>query len=139
MTGPAHRKVAKRTPVRRFEHLVATVPEIVECGRCSAQTVTATLAGLAIACDPTPLTPEGEALSLLVGRRTYAWLPGHSLDHRGVIQINAGVADKVDVLAQHYCGQTIPETMVDRERLRRRYRPRVIEKAFGDTDLPIPF
>jgi hypothetical protein len=132
-------KITKRSKERRFEHLVTTTPEIMECGRCKAMTLGATLGGLPYACDPTPLTAEGEMLSLLVGRRTYAWRPGHYLVHRGVVHITAGYPDEVDVLAEHYCGQAIPESMTDRARLRRRYKPRTVEREFGDTDLPIPF
>lgn len=79
--------------------------------------------GLAITCDPDPLTPQGEALCLVAGRRTYAWRRGHFLTHRGRIQISAGMDARTDVLSSHQCGAPVPLMLLDRERMRKRYRP----------------
>lgn len=118
---------------------MSTTPEIAECQRCRAMAVSATSAGVRVGCDPTPLTAEGEALCLLLGRRTYTWRHGHSLDHRGVIAISAGIHPDIDVVAEHYCGQSIPASMIDRPRLVRRHRPIEAVHEFGEYAGPPPF
>jgi len=81
--------------------------------------------GLAVVCDPDPLTAQGEALCLVAGRRTYAWWHGRCLYHRARLHISAGIDDAIDVLASHECNVPIPFVLLDKERMRKRYRPHV--------------
>lgn len=55
-------------------------------------------------CDPTPLTPLGEAVALITGRTTYALTPGRDrkeLDYRDEWRI--GHPTRNPILAAHQC------------------------------------
>lgn len=72
--------------------------------------------GLAVDCDPTPLSPEGELSALLAGRRTYTlrWLgERYEIDRRDIEQITGSPAGtpRLDVLVLHACnGAPLPAT-----------------------------
>lgn len=79
------------------------------CGQVVMRGLDADVAGLPVACDPTPLDRLGEALALLGHRETFElrWTGRtYELDHRDASKIAArpaGTARHVDVLAAHSC------------------------------------
>jgi hypothetical protein len=70
--------------------------------------------GLSIDCDPTPLSPEGEAIAIYVGRRTYElrWLGDrYEIDRRDASGIRGNPIGtlRLDVLVQHeHGGRSFP-------------------------------
>jgi hypothetical protein len=78
------------------------------CPRCRAPVLTgldAEWCAISTQCDPTPLTPLGEAVALLSGRQTYTLTPGRNrkeLDYRDEWRI--AKPTKNPVLAEHKCG-----------------------------------
>lgn len=61
--------------------------------------------------DPWPIDVHGEVAALLLGRRTWSltWAgTRYELDPRTAIEISATSPDRVEVLAEHRCGQRIP-------------------------------
>lgn len=93
--------------------------QIRHCARCGLALLTgldAEMCALEAVCDPSPLSPLGEALALVEGRRTWAL---HSEGGRWVLnpreedQIIAEPATsrpRQDVLRQHRCGTPPPLT-----------------------------
>lgn len=64
-------------------------------------------------CDPWPLTPIGEALTLLAGRRTWSltFAGRYELDYRDHWRIRGlPAATRHDVLAAHECGLPPPHS-----------------------------
>lgn len=78
------------------------------CTKCKAPVIVgldADHCALTAECDPIPLTPLGEAIALITGRRTYTLTPGpdrKELDYRDEWRIQTPT--KNPILAQHKCG-----------------------------------
>lgn len=81
------------------------------CGGCGAVVmvgIDGDLAGSVATCDPTPLSPTGEALALLAGRGTFElrWIGGrYELDRRDAFRIRGSPAgtNGIDILVRHDC------------------------------------
>lgn len=92
------------------------------CPTCQQLTLvglSADRAALATRCDPTPLSPLGEALAQVVDRSTFALFKSgdrlelHARDSFGIAGSPAGSprAARFDVLAEHQCGApALPST-----------------------------
>ena len=87
------------------------------CPRCGAWTIAgvdADILALEAHCDPTPLTPLGEALALATGRRTVELIHTrgrYELEQRWADHIAgrpAGAGRRYDVLAEHRHHDPIP-------------------------------
>ena len=66
--------------------------------------------GLDAWCEPTPLSPAGEAQALLGGRATWDLYAGTGLTYRtpSAIRYRPAGDDRRPVLAEHVCGQPLP-------------------------------
>lgn len=87
--------------------------------------------GLSTWCEPTPLSPSGEAEALLSGRATWDLFGGSGLTYRRAAAIAYRPAGdhRRPVLAEHLCGQSLPAAWL---------APRVTP-ATAPTSTEVPF
>jgi hypothetical protein len=114
-----------KTPVPEWAvpgsaHRAARPTNCESCGRYVLRGLNRDKGGIAVDCDPEPLSPLGEALALLAGFITYEsqWFGGqHTISWRDRYAIASHQAgDGIDALIGHHCDR--PELAGDFPRMR---------------------
>jgi hypothetical protein len=92
-------------------YLITTSPSLINCSKCRAPVMAATVAGLDRHIDTACLTQLGELEVLMAGRDTFN-LNGDRLSVRNPEKIRAGNYTH-PVMAEHRCGSPIPREHID--------------------------